>query len=88
MVEKPQRGGKRKGAACVYLETWHADIEAFLELRENTGDDARRAHHQPELRRGLGGTAPTGPYMCSVTDCSQVCLVANGCATTGNTQCC
>jgi ribonucleoside-diphosphate reductase alpha chain len=39
------QGGKRKGACCVYLETWHADIEDFLELRENTGDDARRTHN-------------------------------------------
>ena len=39
------QGGKRKGAACVYLETWHADIEDFLELRDNTGDEARRAHN-------------------------------------------
>ncbi|MCB1198798.1 MAG: ribonucleoside-diphosphate reductase subunit alpha, partial [Deltaproteobacteria bacterium] len=39
------QGGKRKGAACVYLETWHADIETFLELRENTGDEARRTHN-------------------------------------------
>ncbi|MFT3791441.1 MAG: ribonucleoside-diphosphate reductase subunit alpha [Rudaea sp.] len=38
-------GGKRKGAACVYLEPWHADVEAFLELRDNTGDEARRTHH-------------------------------------------
>jgi ribonucleoside-diphosphate reductase alpha chain len=38
-------GGKRKGACCVYLETWHADIEPFLELRDNTGDDARRTHN-------------------------------------------
>lgn len=37
-------GGKRKGAACAYLETWHADIEEFLELRKNTGDDRRRTH--------------------------------------------
>ncbi|HTB88875.1 MAG TPA: ribonucleoside-diphosphate reductase subunit alpha [Steroidobacteraceae bacterium] len=44
-VAAVNQGGKRKGAACVYLETWHADIESFLELRENTGDDARRAHH-------------------------------------------
>ncbi len=44
-VAAVNQGGKRKGAACVYLETWHADIEAFLELRENTGDDARRTHH-------------------------------------------
>ena len=38
------QGGKRKGAACAYLETWHADIEEFLELRKNTGDDRRRTH--------------------------------------------
>lgn len=38
------QGGKRKGAACVYLETWHADIEEFLDLRKNTGDDRRRCH--------------------------------------------
>ncbi|AHI06001.1 ribonucleoside-diphosphate reductase, alpha subunit [Bdellovibrio bacteriovorus W] len=39
------QGGKRKGAACVYLETWHADIEEFLELRDNTGDEAKRTHN-------------------------------------------
>ncbi len=44
-VAAVNQGGKRKGAACVYLESWHADIESFLELRENTGDDARRTHH-------------------------------------------
>ena len=44
-VAAVNQGGKRKGAACVYLESWHADIEAFLELRDNTGDEARRAHH-------------------------------------------
>src|SRR5882757_9544329 len=44
-VAAVNQGGKRKGAACVYLETWHADVEAFLELRDNTGDDSRRAHH-------------------------------------------
>lgn len=38
------QGGKRKGAACVYLETWHSDIEEFLDLRKNTGDDRRRCH--------------------------------------------
>ncbi len=38
-------GGRRKGAACVYLEPWHADIEHFLELRENTGDEARRTYN-------------------------------------------
>jgi ribonucleoside-diphosphate reductase alpha chain len=38
------QGGKRKGAVCCYLETWHLDIEEFLELRKNTGDERRRAH--------------------------------------------
>ncbi|MBS0590080.1 MAG: ribonucleoside-diphosphate reductase subunit alpha [Proteobacteria bacterium] len=44
-VAAVNQGGKRKGAACVYLEPWHADIESFLELRDNTGDEARRTHH-------------------------------------------
>ncbi len=44
-VAAVNQGGKRKGAACVYLEPWHADIESFLELRDNTGDDGRRTHH-------------------------------------------
>jgi ribonucleoside-diphosphate reductase alpha chain len=44
-VAAVNQGGKRKGAACVYLEPWHADIEAFLELRDSTGDDASRAHN-------------------------------------------
>ena len=39
------QGGRRKGAACVYLETWHADIEDFLELKDNTGDESRRTHN-------------------------------------------
>jgi ribonucleoside-diphosphate reductase alpha chain len=39
------QGGRRKGAACVYLEPWHPDIEEFLELRDNTGEDARRTHN-------------------------------------------
>ncbi|BBE51894.1 Ribonucleoside-diphosphate reductase 1 subunit alpha [Ferriphaselus amnicola] len=38
------QGGKRKGAVCAYLETWHLDIEEFMELRKNTGDDRRRTH--------------------------------------------
>ena len=38
------QGGKRKGAVCAYLETWHRDIEEFLDLRKNTGDDRRRCH--------------------------------------------
>lgn len=44
-VAAVNQGGKRKGAACVYLETWHADIEEFLELRDNTGDDQKRTHN-------------------------------------------
>lgn len=44
-VSAVNQGGKRKGAACVYLESWHADIEEFLELRENTGDEAKRTHN-------------------------------------------
>jgi len=44
-VAAVNQGGRRKGAACVYLETWHADIEDFLELRDNTGDEARRTHN-------------------------------------------
>lgn len=44
-VAAVNQGGKRKGAACVYLEPWHADVEEFLELRDNTGDEARRAHN-------------------------------------------
>src|SRR5690606_6499701 len=44
-VAAVNQGGKRKGACCVYLEPWHADIEAFLELRDNTGDEAARTHN-------------------------------------------
>jgi ribonucleoside-diphosphate reductase alpha chain len=44
-VAAVNQGGKRRGACCVYLESWHADIEAFLELRENTGDEAQRTHN-------------------------------------------
>ena len=44
-VAAVNQGGRRKGAACVYLETWHADIEQFLEMRDNTGDHARRTHN-------------------------------------------
>ena len=57
------QGGKRKGAVCAYLETWHLDIEEFLELRKNTGDDRRRTHDMntanwiPDLfmKRVMGG---------------------------------
>jgi ribonucleoside-diphosphate reductase alpha chain len=54
-VAAVNQGGKRKGACCVYLESWHADVEEFLELRDNTGDPARRtynlnlAHWVPDL---------------------------------------
>jgi ribonucleoside-diphosphate reductase alpha chain len=54
-VSAVNQGGKRKGACCVYLEPWHADVEDFLELRDNTGDEARRtynlnlAHWVPDL---------------------------------------
>jgi ribonucleoside-diphosphate reductase alpha chain len=44
-VAAVNQGGKRKGACCVYLECWHADVEEFLELKENTGDTARRTHN-------------------------------------------
>src|SRR6202789_2538832 len=44
-VAAVNQGGKRKGACCVYLEPWHADIDSFLELRENTGDGARRTYN-------------------------------------------
>ena len=44
-VAAVNQGGKRKGAACVYLETWHADVEEFLELRDNTGDEQKRTHN-------------------------------------------
>ncbi|WP_419843128.1 ribonucleoside-diphosphate reductase subunit alpha [Candidatus Poriferisodalis sp.] len=44
-VAAVNQGGRRKGAACVYLESWHADIEEFLELRDSTGDHARRTHN-------------------------------------------
>lgn len=44
-VAAVNQGGRRKGACCVYLENWHADIEEFLELRDNTGDEARRTHN-------------------------------------------
>ncbi|GLZ12618.1 ribonucleoside-diphosphate reductase [Actinomadura sp. NBRC 104425] len=44
-VAAVNQGGRRKGAACVYLEPWHADVEEFLELRDNTGEDQRRTHN-------------------------------------------
>lgn len=44
-VAAVNQGGRRKGACCVYLESWHSDVEEFLELRDNTGDEARRTHN-------------------------------------------
>ena len=44
-VAAVNQGGRRKGACCVYLEPWHPDVESFLELRDNTGDEARRTHN-------------------------------------------
>src|SRR3546814_16571557 len=44
-VAAVNQGGQRKGAACVYLQPWHAVVQEFLELRDNTGDDARRTHN-------------------------------------------
>ncbi|WP_033343241.1 ribonucleoside-diphosphate reductase subunit alpha [Catenuloplanes japonicus] len=44
-VAAVNQGGRRKGAACVYLEPWHPDIEEFLDLRDNTGEDSRRTHN-------------------------------------------
>jgi ribonucleoside-diphosphate reductase alpha chain len=44
-VAAVNQGGRRKGACCVYLESWHADIEGFLELRDNTGDESQRTHN-------------------------------------------
>ncbi len=44
-VAAVNQGGKRKGAACIYIETWHSDIEEFLELRNNTGDENQRTHN-------------------------------------------
>jgi ribonucleoside-diphosphate reductase alpha chain len=44
-VAAVNQGGRRKGAACVYLEPWHADVEDFLELRDNTGEEQRRTHN-------------------------------------------
>ncbi|MDI1464389.1 ribonucleoside-diphosphate reductase subunit alpha [Catellatospora sp. KI3] len=44
-VAAVNQGGRRKGAACVYLETWHADLDDFLQLRDSTGDESRRTHN-------------------------------------------
>ncbi|HKY02654.1 MAG TPA: ribonucleoside-diphosphate reductase subunit alpha, partial [Burkholderiales bacterium] len=70
------QGGKRKGAVCSYLETWHLDIEEFLELRKNTGDDRRRTHDMntanwiPDLfmKRVMEGTEWTLFSPCDVPD--------------------
>jgi ribonucleoside-diphosphate reductase alpha chain len=68
------QGGKRKGAVCAYLETWHLDVEEFLELRKNTGDDRRRTHDMntanwiPDLF--MKRVAENGPWtLFSPADC-------------------
>nr|WP_291838203.1 hypothetical protein [Candidatus Microthrix sp.] len=53
-VAAVNQGGRRKGAACVYLESWHADIEEFLDLKDNTGDAAAG----PQPQRGQLGARP------------------------------
>jgi ribonucleoside-diphosphate reductase alpha chain len=71
------QGGKRKGAACVYLEPWHADVEAFLELRDNTGDEGRRT--SPESRQLDSGPVhaarrrPTSRGRCSIRKTCRSC---------------
>ena len=77
------QGGKRKGAVCAYLETWHIDIEEFLDLRKNTGDDRRRTHDMntanwvPDLflRTGARATA-SGP--CSPPTRCRTCTTCYG----------
>ena len=75
------QGGKRKGAVCAYLETWHLDIEEFLELRKNTGDDRRRTHDMntanwvPDLfmRRVM----KTGAGRCSRLPTARTCTTSS-----------
>ena len=55
------QGGKRKGAMCAYLETWHLDVEEFLDLRKNTGDDRRRTH---DMNTANWVPGPSWPYSC------------------------
>ena len=75
------QGGKRKGAVCAYLETWHLDIEEFLDLRKNTGDDRRRTHDMntanwiPDLfmkrvRKTATGPCSRRPRRPTCTTCS------------------
>ena len=78
------QGGKRKGAVCTYLETWHLDIEEFLELRKNTGDDRRRTHDMntanwvPDLfmRRVMEGGTWTLFSPVDVPDLHELCGAA------------
>src|SRR5690606_37320411 len=78
------QGGKRKGAVCAYLETWHLDIEEFLELRKNTGDDRRRTHDMntanwvPDLfmRRVMEGGTWTLFSPVDVPDLHELCGAA------------
>ncbi len=65
-VAAVNQGGRRKGAACVYLETWHADIEDFLELKDNTGEEARRTGTTSTWRTGspMSSCAASRPTRC------------------------
>jgi ribonucleotide reductase beta subunit family protein with ferritin-like domain len=55
----PAPQGKRKGACCVYLEPWHADVEEFLQLRENTGDEQSRSHNLNLANQIVRGEDPS-----------------------------
>jgi ribonucleoside-diphosphate reductase alpha chain len=74
------QGGKRQGATCAYLETWHVDIEEFVELRKNTGDDRRRTHDMhlahwiPDLSCSACARIRTG--RCSVRAIRQTCTIS------------
>jgi len=76
------QGGKRKGAMCAYLETWHLDIEEFIELRKNTGDDRRRTHDMntanwiPDLFMKRVARTPSGP--CSPRTRPGICTTWSG----------
>ena len=72
-----QPGRQAQGRACVYLEPWHADIEEFLELRDNTGDEARRTHNLTSPTGSptcsCGASSPTSPGRCSTRRTCRSC---------------
>lgn len=79
-VAAVNQGGRRKGAAAVYLETWHSDIEEFLELRDNTGEDARRTHNlnlahwiPDEFMRRVNADAPWSLFSPPTCPSSSTC---------------